>query len=49
MLQVLLNGFGGLDVGPAGISQLKTKLPAHWKSLTLKGVGPERRTFVVKP
>jgi protein-glucosylgalactosylhydroxylysine glucosidase len=48
MLQVLLNGFGGLDVGPAGISQLKTKLPAHWKSLTIKGVGPERRTFVVR-
>jgi protein-glucosylgalactosylhydroxylysine glucosidase len=48
MLQVLLNGFGGLDVGPAGITQLKTKLPSHWKSLTIKGVGLDKKTFVVK-
>jgi hypothetical protein len=42
-------GFGGLDITPAGIVQLKSVLPAHWKSLTLKGIGPARRTFVVKP
>ncbi|CAA9299182.1 MAG: Kojibiose phosphorylase [uncultured Cytophagales bacterium] len=48
MLQVLLNGFGGLDVTPEGMVQLKTSLPKSWKSLTLKGVGPEHKTYVVK-
>lgn len=47
-LQVLMAGFGGLDISDSGISQLKTKLPKHWKSLTIKGVGPEKKTFVVK-
>ncbi|MCS7017610.1 MAG: glycoside hydrolase family 65 protein [Cytophagales bacterium] len=48
MLQVVLNGFGGLDITDQGIIQLKTKLPAQIKSLTIKGVGKERRTFSVK-
>ncbi len=47
-LQTLLNGFGGLDITNAGIIQLKTKLPAQWKSLTIKGVGVEKKTIVVK-
>jgi trehalose/maltose hydrolase-like predicted phosphorylase len=47
-LQTLINGFGGLDLTDEGIIQLKTKLPAHWKSLTIKGVGVEKKTFVVK-
>jgi hypothetical protein len=45
---VLLNGFGGLDVTPEGVVQLKTALLKSWKSLTLKGVGPEKKKFVVK-
>jgi trehalose/maltose hydrolase-like predicted phosphorylase len=49
IIQSVLMGFGGLDITPAGIVQLKSVLPAHWKSLTLKGIGPARRTFVVKP
>jgi trehalose/maltose hydrolase-like predicted phosphorylase len=48
MLQTLLNGFGGLDIGPTGIVQLKTKLPAKWKSLTLKGVGKEKKTYLIR-
>jgi len=48
MLQGMLNGFGGLEITPAGITQLKVKLPANWKSLTITGVGAERKTFVVK-
>ncbi len=48
MLQVLLNGFGGLDVTPNGVIQLKTTLPRSWKSLTLKGIGPEEKTYTVK-
>lgn len=48
MLQAVLNGLGGLDITDAGIIQLKTKLPKAWKSLTIKGVGKEKKTFFVK-
>jgi trehalose/maltose hydrolase-like predicted phosphorylase len=48
LLQSMLMGFGGLDITSKGITQVKSKLPAIWKSLTITGVGPEKRTFVVK-
>ncbi|MCY7359667.1 MAG: glycoside hydrolase family 65 protein [Rudanella sp.] len=48
MLQAVLNGFGGLDLTDKGIVQLKTKLPKKWKSLTIKGVGVDKRTITVK-
>jgi len=48
MLQTVLNGFGGLDITNNGIAQLKTKLPAKWKLLTIKGVGVENKTFFTK-
>lgn len=48
VLQAMLMGFGGLDITPSGIVQLKTSLPAAWKSLTIKGVGPEKKVFTVK-
>ncbi len=48
MIQAMLNGFGGLEITPAGISQLKTKLPLGWKSLTLTGIGVEKKTYSVK-
>lgn len=47
-LQVLLNGIAGLDITPSGIVQLKTKLPSKWKSLTIKGIGLEKKTYTVK-
>lgn len=47
-LQTLLFGFGGLDITDEGIEQLKTKLPTKWKSLTLKGIGLEKKTYIVK-
>ncbi|MEO6039958.1 MAG: glycoside hydrolase family 65 protein, partial [Saprospiraceae bacterium] len=47
-LQATIMGFGGLDITPAGIVQLKTKLPKGWKSITITGVGVEKRTFTVK-
>ena len=47
-LQTLINGFGGLDITDQGIVQLPVKLPKNWKSLTIKGVGVERKTFTVK-
>jgi trehalose/maltose hydrolase-like predicted phosphorylase len=40
ILQGVLMGFGGLEITPAGITQIKTALPKQWKSLTLKGIGP---------
>lgn len=48
IIQSLLMGFGGLEITPKGITQIKSTLPKHWKSLTMTGVGPERKTFVVK-
>ncbi len=48
MIQAMLNGFGGLEITPAGIIQLKTKLPSQWKSLTLTGIGVGKKTYVVK-
>lgn len=48
IIQSLLMGFGGLDITPNGIIQLKTSLPKEWKSLTLTGVGIQKKTFIVK-
>ena len=48
ILQSVLMGFGGLDITPKGIVQIKSVLPAQWKSLTIKGVGAEKKTFTVK-
>jgi trehalose/maltose hydrolase-like predicted phosphorylase len=48
IIQSLLMGFGGLDITPKGIVQIKSKLPASWKSLTLTGVGTDKKTFVIK-
>ncbi len=48
ILQAVLNGFGGLDITANGIIQLKSGLPKSWKSLTLKGIGPDKKTFIVK-
>ncbi len=48
ILQSVLMGFGGLDITPAGITQIKSTLPPSWKKLTLTGIGVERKTFVVE-
>lgn len=48
ILQSVMMGFGGLEITPKGIIQVKSTLPANWKSLTITGVGPERKTFTVK-
>lgn len=48
ILQAVLNGFGGLEITPTGITQIKSILPKQWKSLTITGVGPLLKTFVVK-
>lgn len=48
ILQSLLMGFGGLEITPKGVIQLKTSLPKQWKSLTLTGIGIEKKTYIVK-
>ncbi len=48
IVQAILMGFGGLDITPTGIQQIKSTLPSSWKSLTITGVGKDKKTFVVR-
>lgn len=48
ILQTVLMGYGGLDIQPeGGISQIKTVMPSHWRKLTIKGIGPDKKTYTV--
>ena len=47
MLQAALFGLGGLDIQADGVKQLPSKLPKEWKSLTLKGIGRDEKTFTL--
>lgn len=46
ILQSVLMGFGGLEITATGITQIKTVLPANWKSVTITGVGVQKKTFM---
>ncbi len=48
VIQSVLMGFGGLDITPTGIVQLRPVLPKQWKSLTITGVGPQKKTYIAK-
>ena len=48
IVQSILMGFGGLEITPKGITQVKSALPKQWKSLTIIGVGPDKKIFSVK-
>jgi protein-glucosylgalactosylhydroxylysine glucosidase len=48
IIQSILMGFGGLEITPQGIQQTKSVLPKGWKSLTMTGVGPAKKTYVVR-
>jgi protein-glucosylgalactosylhydroxylysine glucosidase len=48
VVQAILMGFGGLDITPTGLQQIKSTLPSGWKSLTIKGVGKDKKTYTVK-
>lgn len=48
IVQSVLMGFGGLEITPKGIVQVPSALPSNWKSLTITGVGPAKKTFTVK-
>ncbi|MBS1655955.1 MAG: glycoside hydrolase family 65 protein, partial [Bacteroidetes bacterium] len=47
ILQSILMGFGGIEITPKGIIQLKSALPTDWKKLTLTGIGIDKKTFTV--
>jgi protein-glucosylgalactosylhydroxylysine glucosidase len=48
MLQAVLAGFGGLEIGKGGVSQRKSTLPKGWNELVIKGVGIEKKEYRVK-
>jgi trehalose/maltose hydrolase-like predicted phosphorylase len=48
IIQSLLMGFGGLEITAKGIVEVKSKLPSAWKSLTLTGIGIEKKNYIVK-
>ncbi|MGZ8559207.1 MAG: glycoside hydrolase family 65 protein, partial [Chitinophagaceae bacterium] len=48
ILQSVIMGFGGIEITPKGIIQIKSVLPAGWKSLTLTGIGIDKKTYTVK-
>ncbi|HEU4901451.1 MAG TPA: glycoside hydrolase family 65 protein [Flavisolibacter sp.] len=48
ILQSVIMGFGGLEITPNGLTQIRTVLPKGWRSLTITGVGPEKKTFMNK-
>jgi hypothetical protein len=41
-------GFGGLDITEQGVIQVKSTLPSKWKSVTITGVGMDKKTYTVK-
>ena len=45
MLQCLVNGFCGLELTDKGVVQLKSSIPSGWKSITVTGVGPDKKTY----
>jgi len=48
VLQSVLMGFGGLDITPNGIIQIKSKLPTGWKSVRITGIGMDKKAYQQK-
>lgn len=48
MMQAIMFGFGGLEITENGVIQIESSLPKGWDSLTLKGVGQNKKTYTVK-
>lgn len=48
ILQSVIFGFAGIEITEDGIIQLPTRIPSHWKSLTVTGVGVEKNTYKVE-
>jgi trehalose/maltose hydrolase-like predicted phosphorylase len=47
LLQAVIFGFGGLEITDDGVVQRESVLPQGWRSLTIKGVGPEKKIFTI--
>ena len=48
VLQAVIMGFGGLEITPKGLTQIKTVLPKNWKSLKITGVGIDKKTYEIR-
>jgi len=48
IIQSILMGFGGLEITPQGLTQVKSALAPNWKKLTITGVGKEKKTYIVQ-
>ncbi len=48
MLQTVIFGFAGLHITDKGIIQKNPILPKTWKKLTITGVGPDKKTYVIE-
>jgi len=48
MLQTVLFGFAGLQLTEDGIIQKNPIIPEKWKSLTIKGVGADKKDYYIK-
>lgn len=48
MLQSVIFGFAGLKITDEGIEQGSTCLPKQWRSLTIKGIGCDKKTYVIE-
>ena len=47
MLQSVIFGIGGLDIGDQGIFAKSSQLPKAWKKLTITGVGKDDKTYSI--
>src|SRR6185295_7593174 len=47
LIQAMINGFGGLEITPKGLIQVKSSLPSGWKSLKITGAGINKNTYSV--
>ena len=48
LLQAVLNGFAGLEITGDGLRQRSATLPKSWEKLTVKGAGPDRKTYIIE-
>ncbi|NME67501.1 glycoside hydrolase family 65 protein [Flammeovirga aprica] len=48
MMQAVTFGFGGLEITEKGLIQINSSLPTHWESLTITGIGKDKKTYTVK-
>lgn len=48
MLQAVLAGFAGMRITDEGIIKQKSTIPDHWKSLTIQGLGLDKKTIQIQ-